>query len=498
MNLEFFFRSMGWPLAATLVLTGIHVYLGIHVIGRKVIFVDLALAQIAALGSAVGVALGFEKQHDPLALFGYSLAFTVAAALVFSITKMRSEDIPHEAIIGITYAVAVAATFLVLSRSPIGPQEFDRMIKGDILYVSGEKVAVTAAIYAAVGLFHWICRRPFLALSFGIGEPPKHPRLWDFVFYVSFGFVVTSSVAIAGVFLVFSYLVIPAVGALMLSRRLATRLAIGWISGAVISTIGVVVSYQAGLPTSPLIVVFFAAALMLVAVVRYVVRHPNRPRALRNVAAYVALFGLSAGGLYLTRKHEDDPFERAVHLAHSDSETERMLALSLWAGLPERAGEWFPQARRLLEDRSTQVRRHAIETLARLHNEAFVDALAARLRDADPAVRQAALEGLKQHFHVPRVSEAFLAAAAVEEDDDLRVELLEAALELGDRRAVDELLKIIENPEIGRLWRREAYEHLKSHVAFEFTIETLANFKAWWTAHRDRLLWDPERRVFHE
>src|SRR5512147_1792109 len=154
---EFFYlpETMLWPLLACLVLTGIHVYLGVHVIARKVIFVDLALAQIAALGTVIGVLLGYEVGKDITALYLYSLAFTIFGAFIFSATRMKGEKVPHEAIIGIIYAVTFAATILVLSRSALGPQELDHIIKGELLWVQAPTVLKTALIYAGVGLFHF-------------------------------------------------------------------------------------------------------------------------------------------------------------------------------------------------------------------------------------------------------------------------------------------------------------------------------------------------------
>ncbi|MEX2117121.1 MAG: metal ABC transporter permease, partial [Bacteroidota bacterium] len=153
--------SMLWPLIACLVLTGIHVYLGVHVIARKVIFVDLALAQIAALGTVIGVLLGYQAGTEDTALYLYSLAFTVFGAFIFSITKMKGERVPHEAIIGIVYAVTFAATILVISRSALGPQELDHILKGELLWVQAPTVLKTAGIYAAVGLFHFFFRKQF-------------------------------------------------------------------------------------------------------------------------------------------------------------------------------------------------------------------------------------------------------------------------------------------------------------------------------------------------
>ena len=203
---------MLYPFLACLVLTGMHVYLGVHVIARKVIFVDLALATIAALGALWGALLGWDVHHDEWAIKGFSLAFTFLGAAVFALTRGRKERVPHEAIIGITYAVALAAMILGSSKLPHGAEEVRDLQAGSILFVGAGTVAATAGLYALIGLFHYRFRHQFFSLS----EDPEgaqarglNVKFWDFLFYASFGFVVTSSVAIAGILLVFAYLVIP-------------------------------------------------------------------------------------------------------------------------------------------------------------------------------------------------------------------------------------------------------------------------------------------------
>src|SRR5712692_6831943 len=175
--------TMIWPLMACLVLTGILAYLGVHVIARQVIFVDLALAQIAALGTVTGVLLGYEVGKDTTPLYFYSLAFTFLGAFIFSMTKMRGEKVPHEAIIGIVYDVAFAATILVLAKSPLGPQELDRIIKGELLWVQVPLFIKTALIYAIIGLFHFVFRNKFIPISFAPEKAEAsglNVRLWDF------------------------------------------------------------------------------------------------------------------------------------------------------------------------------------------------------------------------------------------------------------------------------------------------------------------------------
>ena len=252
------------PFVAGLVLTGIHAYLGLHVLARGVIFVDLALAQVAALGITVALLAG----HAPgsPAAYWYALTFAVGGGLLLAVTRVRRAPIPQEAIIGVVYAVSAALTVIVVDRAPQGAERIKQLLVGSILTVTGAEVAGLAALYAAVGLVHWLFRRPLLALSFG-GRDLGGPRVlaWDALFYASFALVVTSSVRVAGVLLVFAYLVVPAAIAALLVRGIARRLALGWLAGGSVSALGLIASYRWDLPTGAAIVSAFGAALALTA-----------------------------------------------------------------------------------------------------------------------------------------------------------------------------------------------------------------------------------------
>jgi zinc/manganese transport system permease protein len=258
-----FLIFMSAPFVMSLVLVGIHAYLGIHVLTRGVIFVDLALAQISALGAAAAVLMGYEL--DSAGAYFFSLLFTFAGAAVFSMTRVRHEHIPQEAIIGIAYAVAAAAVILVMDRAPHGAEHIKDLLVGSILFVTWPTVIKTAAIYSAISLFHWFFREKFLLISL---DPEKalgqgvSLRRWDFLFYASFGLVITVSVQIAGVLLVFSFLIVPAVGGVLFSNRLFVRLALGWLIGVVVSIIGCSLSYGLNLPTGATVVCTFGLALV--------------------------------------------------------------------------------------------------------------------------------------------------------------------------------------------------------------------------------------------
>src|SRR5512143_804958 len=186
------------PFAASLILTGIHAYLGVHVVERGVIFVDLSLAQIAALGATIALLLPISN-GDPHSgtVYWISLAFTFIGAAIFSTIRVRKARIPQEAIIGICYAVASAAAILAMSKATSESEHLKDMLVGNILAVSWPEVLKTAILYGAIGAFHYVFRRKFLAISMHHGHDDKVPgvssvRFWDFLFYASFGFVVTS------------------------------------------------------------------------------------------------------------------------------------------------------------------------------------------------------------------------------------------------------------------------------------------------------------------
>jgi len=248
------------PFVACLILTGIHCYLGIHVVMRQVIFVDLALAQIAAMGAAFGMLFGL----DPHTMAGYSFAlgFTLLGAFVFAVGRFRDQRIPQEAIIGIVYAVGSATAILLLSTIPIGREEIEHMLVGRLLYVDWPEIGKTAMIYAIIGLLHYILRRRFFAISVSPEQARQrgwNVAFWDFVFYGSFGVVVTSSVQMGGVLLVFSFLVVPAVCAMMFFNTIVSRLIAGWAVGLATSTLGLFASAAWDLPTGASVVASLGA-----------------------------------------------------------------------------------------------------------------------------------------------------------------------------------------------------------------------------------------------
>jgi len=257
---------MKWPLVACLLLPGILVYYGLHIVKREIIFVDLALAQVATLGTCLCLMLGHEA-HDPHTYY-WSVGFTLVGALIFTLTRSQKRHrVPQEALIGIVYVVAAAASILLLSRSTQGKEELQRILVGDVLTVGWTQIWQALVLYGVVGVIHFVFRRQFLALSF---EPERAAaeglavRWWDFLFYALFGIVVTSFVQVGGVLLVFSYLIVPAVCATFLAQRLGAMLLIGWLVATGSGVAGLFVSYKMDLPTGAAIVCALGVALLFV------------------------------------------------------------------------------------------------------------------------------------------------------------------------------------------------------------------------------------------
>ncbi len=264
------FSVMMWPLIACLLLPGMLVYLGLHIVKREIIFVDLALAQVAALGTCLGLLL--EHRVNDWQTYLFSLSFTFIGAVIFTLTRnRRNHAVPQEAIIGIVYVVAAAASIVLLSKGDAEANEqIKRTLIGDVLTVSPTQIGRTFALYLVIGVIHFVYRKKFLAISF---EPERavaeglRVRWWDFLFYILFGFVVTSFVQIGGVLMIFSYLIVPAVCASFLASRLRSLLLIGWLTATLSSIAGLYFSYHYDLPTGAAIICVLGLALLLAALV---------------------------------------------------------------------------------------------------------------------------------------------------------------------------------------------------------------------------------------
>src|SRR6266576_4681593 len=261
---------MLWPIVACVLLPWLLVYLGLHVVQRGIIFIDIAMAQMASLGICLAVLLHLDLES--WTTFGIALGFTLVGAAIFSVRGKRTSQIPQEAVIGISYVVAAAAAVLLLSRAAEGDEEIKNMLVGNILLVTPLEVGKCFALFGAVGILHFVLRKSFLLVSFErdrAHELGMRVRLWDFLFYAAFGLVVTSFVRIAGVLLVFSYLIVPAVCGINLARRISNRLLIGWIIALIGGVAGLVLSFWWDFPSGAAMVCSFGALLILVSLLAF-------------------------------------------------------------------------------------------------------------------------------------------------------------------------------------------------------------------------------------
>jgi len=318
---EDIFAFAALPLAAAVVFTGIHTWFGLQVLRRNVVFADLALAQVSALGATVGVVAGHAVQSA--AGYAYTLLFTAIGALLLTASRGLSRSVRQEAFIGVLYVVATAATVLVVDRSPQGAEHVKKMLVGGLLSVTAEELVGFIVLYGAIGALHWIIRRPLLAAADGAGAADRGAKvvLWDLVFYLSFGVVVTSSVTVAGVLLVFCFLIVPALIGTLFTARVGAALAIGWVAGSVASAIGIFGSFLLDAPTGAVTVLAFGAALAAAGAVRAFVLAPagersrNRRLGLR-ATELVLCTALALSGLWIViAPAGDHPVLAAIELA---------------------------------------------------------------------------------------------------------------------------------------------------------------------------------------
>jgi len=262
------------PFVACMVFVAMLGYLGVHIIARGVIFVDLALAQMAALGGTTALLMGLEG--GSVGGYAFAFGFATLGALLFALTRSTTGKprVPHEAIIGIVYVVASAATLLVADRAPHGAETIKEALAGTILWVTWPQIVRLAVVYVVIGGFHWLLRRRFLTVSLEEDKALAEGwriRWWDFLFYFSFGIAITLAVPIAGVLLVFTFLVVPAAIAFLFTRKVRPLIALSWLSAAIAAAVGLTVSFQFDLPTGPVIVCAFGTLLLAAGVLRFVV-----------------------------------------------------------------------------------------------------------------------------------------------------------------------------------------------------------------------------------
>jgi zinc/manganese transport system permease protein len=320
MSLTALIALLAPPFAGCVVFVAIHQCFGVHVLRRGVIFVDLALAQMSALGATLAFAAG----HDPASLGGlaYTLCFSALGAGLLAFARALPEGIDHEAYIGVIYVASTAATIVAVDQSPQGAEHIKQILVGSILGMSFEDLPKLLALYAPVAALLWLARKPMREAS-GLAPSARgrSPMAWDFLFYFLFGLVVTSSVAVAGVLLVFCFLIIPSLIGSLFSRRPVVLHAVGWLAGALSSAAGLGASFAWDLPTGAALVLAFAAALVLACLLRGAWRVAPRQRIarLRTLAraACVGFFVLSGLALLwlVLEPRADQPLVRLAENA---------------------------------------------------------------------------------------------------------------------------------------------------------------------------------------
>jgi len=260
---------MAAPFAACLLLLGAGGYLGLHVLRREIIFIDIAMAQIASLGATTALVLRIDT-HGAIAYF-FALAATAVAAIIFSLTRYSSHKVPQEAVIGVTYAVATMTALLLVDKAAGAHEHLREMLAGSILWVQWHEVGKCAAVLLLVGIFHWLFRDRFSLLSRDYEQARSsgmRVRLWDFLFYFSFGLIMVHAVRIGGILLVFAFLIIPASISALLARSWAIRIVIAWAVGLAVSTAGLVLSWKLDILCGPLVVCLLGLALVAIGLFR--------------------------------------------------------------------------------------------------------------------------------------------------------------------------------------------------------------------------------------
>ena len=499
----------GLPLLSCLAVSGILVYLGMHVVERKVIFVDLALAQIAALGVMWAILMGYDHETDTLAVTLYSLAFTAVGALVFSITRTHHERVPHEALIGIIYVTASAGGLVLADRFALGTEALKELIAGRVALVTPEivgKLAITCAVVAVifVGLhrrFIRISRDPVAAEAAGMSI-----RAWDFLFYLLFGTLITQSVSVLGVLPVFAYLVIPAVAGAFLFSSIRARLIFGWIFAGVISLVGLETARVSQLDPGPTIVCLFAAALVLLGVGLFLRARRFAPRAILRVAGFSVLFAVFLGGTLVFRKAEvTDELATAMTFGASSEPTKLRQAMVSFQKFPAARSRWLPLVVAMLAQPDRVTREAAVAMLGQLKAPEAVAPLTARLAagvEPDDEVRESVVRALRAIGDTHAVH-ALVDAAARDDEPDLQVAMAVAAFELAGagqdadlRQAADILVKVMSDDGAPAAARRDAADALRAHVLLAPASHEPSAAAAWWHEHRDAMTWQAPAHRF--
>jgi zinc/manganese transport system permease protein len=406
------------PLLACLVIAATHCYLGLHVIQREIIFVDLAFAQLASLGAVLSLIPYLARRSD--AAWWCSFALVLVGSVLFTLSRRSRRLIPQEAVIGIVYAVATAGAIIVGDKLPGGLERVKDVLVGRVLWAGPDEVIWTAGIYAMLMVLHLLCFRPFAALSGFSGHDAQGAvsPWWDLLFYISFGLVIMRSVEIAGILLVFALLVVPAVIAVIFAARLGTRLVVAWGVAAVAAAAGIALSFAVDLPAGPTIVCLLGLGLAISGAWRTVSRSASGLRTVLKLSGLIGTTAAALFGIYLlspvargleTHQHDHNPQHGRDQLhngesgGHREGSLEQHLVEHFCAAGPEERDAMLPQLRphlsgilRLLRAQEPEVREHAAEVLAETGeparaSAALVEALA---DEDDPWVRLAMASAL--------------------------------------------------------------------------------------------------------
>jgi ABC-type Mn2+/Zn2+ transport system permease subunit len=508
------FAGLPWwllPSAAALILVATHTYLGLHVISRNVFFVDLALAQVAALGSTVAFLYGFDT-NDSVTYY-VSLLFAVGGAWFFSVARLPDNRVPEEAIIGLTFAVASAGAILLSAENPHGAEHLRDMMAGSILVVSAREVGQAALLYGAIGVFHWVFRRQLLSVSTDREQARARGlrvRWWDFLFYLSFAIVITSSVRIAGVLLVFILLIAPASMGAMFATGIRARLLVGWASGILATTFGLGLSSHMDWPPAPAISCVFAVILSGAAVVDRMARAERRGATAVSLSITFAVLVTVALGL--------TSFLRAQSAAHASASVEGedgappggavasapAAADTHTHGDPEHAlGASRRDLIAALFDEHDNVRARAADELGALRDPELAPQLIVALQDPSDAVKEKAAEALGKLARAEAVVPLRAALARPDQDEWVNLREAEALVRCGGADGMDALIDAARSAD-AKLVRREALD-----LALAFAgqsapaadddpgrAEALARLVTSWDTQRSTVRWDPKRARF--
>jgi len=466
------------------------------VISRNVLFVDLALAQVATLGSTVAYLYGFEMA-DPLTYF-VSLAFAIGGAWFFTVARVRENRVPQEAIIGLAFAIASAGAILLSAENPHGAEHLRDIMAGSILVVSPGEVIHAAIYYGVIAVFHWVFRKQFLLVSMDRDAAVKQGmrvQLWDFLFYLSFAIVITSSVRIAGVLLVFILLVAPAVCGAMFAHGIRNRLLIGWGCGIFATIGGLMMSSRMDWPPAPAISCVFAVILVGSGVAGSIAFAPKKAKAVAKFAGVAAALVLVGFGLRaflgsnfawsLKAKEEHQAPSSGSEKDHSHGKPEH--------GTGGTKGDLLGA----LHDEHDNVRAKAAEELAKLKDPSVVPNLIQALKDPSTAVKEKVAEALGT-LGRPEAKDALEAALAVKSEDEwVNLREAEALVRCGGSKGMTALLRMAGEADAG-LVRSEA---LKKALAFAGrpavkspggaeSKAALADLAAWWKEAEAKARWD--------